>query len=290
MTDARILDRGYRPYDGPRLGPAGAVRSLARHTAQRVMGLKRPAAAKILPFLSAAIAYVPAIVFVGIAALVPDERLTTEFLPTYGEYYAFVASALVIFTALVAPEALCPDRRTGLFGLYLASPLTRTTYLVAKAGTVLALLLVATLGPPLLMLVANVLQGLGPDSPADVALLFGRVVLAGLELGVVYAAVSIGVSSLTDRKALASAGTLLVLVLSGVVSSVLVEAIGAPDWVLAFNLGPAPTELAQRIHGEPGSVEYADVATAALVGTWLGWTALGLGVAGWRYRITKVVR
>ena len=36
--------------------------------------------------------------------------------------------------AFVAPEALCTDRRTGMLGLYLASPLTRDSYLVAKVA------------------------------------------------------------------------------------------------------------------------------------------------------------
>src|SRR4051812_49603384 len=75
VSDARIIDRGYRPYDGPRLGPAGAVRSLVRHTVQRVMGLRRPASAKILPVLSAGIAHVPALVVVGLAAPIKDPRV-----------------------------------------------------------------------------------------------------------------------------------------------------------------------------------------------------------------------
>ena len=66
-SDARIVDRGYRRYEGPRRGGAGAYRSLVVHSAQRALGLRRPATAKILPVLSVFIAYVPAIVFVGIA-------------------------------------------------------------------------------------------------------------------------------------------------------------------------------------------------------------------------------
>src|SRR3954452_11779298 len=179
VSDARIIDRGYRPYDGPRLGPAGAVRSLVRHTVQRVMGLRRPASAKILPVLSAGIAYVPAIVFVGLAALIKDPRFRREALPTYGQYYGFIVSALIVFASFVAPEALCPDRRTGMLGFYLASPLTRATYVVSKITAVLVLLAVATLGPPLLMMVANVLQSQGPDGPLGVATLPVRVVAAG---------------------------------------------------------------------------------------------------------------
>ena len=69
VSDARIHDQGYRRYDGPRLGTRHAVRSLARHTFQRILGLRRPARYKILPFLSVIIAYLPAAVFIGVCAL-----------------------------------------------------------------------------------------------------------------------------------------------------------------------------------------------------------------------------
>ena len=68
MSDARIVDRGYRPYDGPRRGQSGAIATLVRHTAQRVLGLHRSARSKLLPMAAAGIAFIPAIVFVGIAA------------------------------------------------------------------------------------------------------------------------------------------------------------------------------------------------------------------------------
>ena len=64
---------------------------------------------------------------------------TTD-LPTYGEYYGFIVSAIIVFVAFVAPEVLCTDRRTGMLGLYLASPLTRDTYLLAKAIAVAVVL------------------------------------------------------------------------------------------------------------------------------------------------------
>ena len=42
MTEARIHDRGYMAYDGPRHGPGRAMANLSYHTVQRVLGLKRP--------------------------------------------------------------------------------------------------------------------------------------------------------------------------------------------------------------------------------------------------------
>jgi ABC-2 type transport system permease protein len=286
-TDARIIDRGYRPYDGPRLGAAGAVRSLMKHTGQRVMGLRRPLPNKILPMLSAAIAYVPAIVFVGLAALITDDRVRNNFLPTYGEYYGFIVSALIVFASFVAPEALCPDRRTGLLGMYLASPLTRTTYVLAKVTSVLALLAVATLGPPMLMLVANILQSQGPDGPLGVAALLVRVVVAGTLVATVYTAVSLGISSLTDRRAIASAGVLLTIVGTSAVAGVLVNGIGVGEWLFMFDLSTAPFELVSRIYGERGTV---DVGIVPLIAGNLGWVVLGAGTIWWRYRRIEVTR
>lgn len=288
MTDARIVDRGYRPYDGPRLGTRGAVRTLVRHTVERVLGLRRSGWAKVLPVLGAAIAYVPAVVFVGITALVPDERLRDLILPSYGEYYGFITSALVLFAAFVAPEALCPDRRTGLLGLYLAAPLTRTSYLGAKVAAVYGLVLVTTLGPPLLLLVANVLQGVGPAGVGDLAVLAGRVVVSGLVVGAVYTAVPLGIASLTAKRALAAAGVLSVIVISGAVTGALHEWGGAPDWVLAFNLTAAPFELVRRIYGEAGALP--GVPTAVLAATTAGYTVAGFGLAWWRYQRVEVTR
>jgi ABC-2 type transport system permease protein len=288
-VEARIIDRGYRPYDGPRWGQRGAVRSLIRHTAQRVMGLRRTFPHKILPILSAAIAYVPAIVFIGLAAFIKEPAFRRN-LPTYGQYYGFIVSALVVFACFVAPEALCPDRRTGLFGMYLASPLTRGTYVVAKVVAVAGLLAVATLGPPLLMLVAYVLQGIGPDGPVAVAQVLGRVVAAGLLVAGVYTAVSLAISSFTDRRALASAGTLIAIVGTGVVSGVLVESAGLPQWLYAFDLSSAPFLLVQRIYGEVGPADQADVGTLALVAGNGLWLALGAVLIWWRYHRIEVTR
>lgn len=287
MSDARIIDRGYRPYDGPRLGVAGAVRSLAWHSALRALGLRRSFWAKLLPLASVGIAYVPALVFVGIAALLPEQLVEgTGILPTYAGYYGFISAAIVLFVALVGPEVLCPDRRHRMLGLYLASPLTRDTYLVAKVLAVVPVLALVTLGPPLLLLLGLTFADAGPDGFGDFLLSLVRIVTGGLVISAAYTAVSLAAASLTERRPVASAGVILVMLISGIATAALVTS-GADEHILLLNLFAVPFELVQRIYGETGDTE---VSTAALVGANLVWTVGAGALLRSRYQRLRITR
>ncbi len=289
---ARILDRGYRPYDGRRTGTRGAVTSLIKHSMQRALGLRRPARQKILPSLAVFIAYVPAIVFVGLSVLIGDTLLAnTDLIPTYADYYGFVSAAIVVFSAFVAPELLCTDRRTGMLGLYLASPLTRNTYLASKAVAVVALLALVTLGPPLLMLIAFTIIGQGPDGPAALARLLGEMVLGGMAVALLHASLSLGVSSTTTRKAAASAGVILILLASAAISEALVNGADASPNLFCLNLLALPFELVRRIYGETGEdVAINAIPTATIVGAYAAWTTLFALITWVRYRRIEVTR
>lgn len=288
MSDARILDRGYRRYEGDRRGARGAVGSLARQSALRALGLRRTFWAKVFPLLSAVIAYLPATVFVGVAALFPDELLDPDaVLPSYGEYYGFITAAILVFVALVGPEVLCPDRRDGMLGLYLASPLTRDTYLLAKALAVVPVLAIVTVGPPLLLLVGRTFANAGPETVLDFLSILARIVVSGLTISAAYTAISLAAASLTDRRAVASAGVILLLLVSSVATGVLVG-LGGSDRLLLLNLFLLPFELVQRIYGELGT--RPQLSTAELVAANLAWTA-GAGVlVRERYRRLQVTR
>lgn len=289
MSDARILDRGYRPYEGPRLGVRGAVRSLAAHSALRALGLRRSFWAKLLPLLSVAIAYVPAMVFVGIAALLPEEIVdSTGLVPNYGDYYGFISAAILIFVALVGPEVLCPDRRNRMLGLYLASPLTRDTYLLAKVLAVVPVLALVTLGPPLLLLLGLTLAEVGPEGPGAFLVVLLRVIAGGLAISAAYTAVSLAAASLTERRAVASAGVILVLLISGVVTGTLVEGLGGSERLLLANLSFIPFELVQRIYGEAGG-EPA-LSTLEVLAANVAWTAAAGFLLRERYRRLRVTR
>ncbi|MGI8793565.1 MAG: ABC transporter permease [Acidimicrobiales bacterium] len=288
MSDARILERGYRPYDGPRLGVPHAVRSLWVQTLRHLLGLGRPARSKILPVLTIVFAYVPTIVFVGVISLFGD-RLAEPLIPVYADSYGFIVSAIVLFVTFVAPESLCPDRRSKVLSLYLASPLSRRTYLLAKFAAVMTILLAVTLGPPLLLLLGYAAQGVGPDGILGFLGTLGRIVASGVVMALVYGLLSLAVASLTDRRAVAAAGVLLTIIGSSAVTSTLHFALDVSRSVMAFNLFRAPFDLVSHIYGEGGlpPIFVPWVVLAAGLGAI---TLVSAAILIWRYETLQVTR
>ncbi|MEM9615984.1 MAG: ABC transporter permease subunit [Actinomycetota bacterium] len=288
VDEARIYDRGYRRYDGDRTGIAGAQRSLVRHSLRHALGLGRATRYKVIPVLVVLMAYVPATVFVGAAALIPIN--TEDFLPNYAEYYGFVAATIYLLAGFVSPELLCSDRRTGLLGVYLAAPLTRPTYLIGKAIAVLLLLLLVTLGPPLLMLIAFSLQNMGPDGFVEWIEVFGQIIVSSLVLGVMYTALSLAVAATTDRITVATATTMALIPGSGIITDIMTTEAGIDPNVRLANLLFLPRALIFRIHDVSGGWSSVENPTWTL---WLAWAAWTLGSIAWvwyRYRRLLVRR
>jgi ABC-2 type transport system permease protein len=288
MSDpARIFDQGYRRYEDERGGVLAAYRTVTLFSLGRVLGLRRGFWPKVLPIVIIVLSCLPAVVFVGMAALLPE--VIADDLPDYGEYYGFITSAIWLFAAFVAPELLCTDRRTRMIGLYLASPLDRMTYLAAKGTAVVSALAVVTIGPPLLMLVAYSVEGVGPETVGDFIGVGWRILVSGFVIAAVYTSLSLAVSSFTDRNGFASAGVILTLLLSSAVSAALVDGADAPSWVRCLDLVIIPIELIGRIY-DTAPPDFPDLATSTLVAANIGWTALFLGIVVWRYQRLEVTR
>jgi ABC-2 type transport system permease protein len=293
-ADARIVDRSYRPYDGERGGVGASIRATIKHSVQRSLGIKRTIWQKILPIISVGIAYVPAIVFIGVASLNTTEARLDDLLPTYAEYYGFVTAAIVIFTSFVAPEVLCTDRRTGMLGLYLASPLDRNTYLIAKAGAVSFVLAIVTTGPLLLMLVAYTIIGDGPANPGDWVVALARIIASGVAISALHTTLSLAVSSFTSRRAAASATIILVLFASNILATSLSSDEGA-GWstnLVALDFFVLPFGLVFHIFGQGHDIgePYDDVAAWVFYAANLGWALVFSAVVWWRYRKITVTR
>ncbi|MGH1493464.1 MAG: hypothetical protein ACRBK7_29385 [Acidimicrobiales bacterium] len=289
QSDAQIYEQGYRSYDGPRTGVGGAVRTLVFHSIKAVLGIGRSARHKIMPVTVILFAFVPTVVFVGVAALLPGD-LEDGFLPSYAEYYGYISLVLVLFAAFVAPELLCSDRRTGMLGVYLASPLDRASYLWAKTMAIVSILAVVTVGPPLLLLIALSLEDSGPGSWSEGLKLAGKIILSGGVMSAFYAGLSMAVSAATERKAVASASILGLLIGSAAVSNGLVDGGDLDERIRLGDLSALPRELAFRIHSETGAWSQRDISSGLI---WLTAAAVIAVCAVWvwdRYRRMLVRR
>lgn len=284
---SEIHDRGYRKYEGARSGVAGAVRSLTWQTIRSILGLGRPARHKVFPVIVVVIAGLPAVVFLGVALLFRD--LGDDSLVNYSDLFGFSVAPIMVFSAMVAPEALVRDRRDGMFSLYLSTPLTRISYVGAKALAVLGVMMIIALGPVMLALLGYTVVGDGPGDVVEWLKVFFRLTAAGLVISAVMAAVSMAGSSVTDRRAFASVTVILVIFGGAIVSGILVDAAELSN-AYGF-LDPMGTagEMATRILGEAlpegqsaSGLSAIDTAVVAL-GT-AAWFVAGAGIVGYKYR------
>ncbi|WP_040494928.1 ABC transporter permease [Ilumatobacter nonamiensis] len=284
---AQIVDRGFQRYEGPRAGVGQAIRAVTWQSIRSTLGLGRPARHKIFPVLAVAIAYVPAIAFVGLAVLVGDILDPNE-IADYAGYYGFITAAILLFAGLVAPEVLVGDRRNGMLAMYLSTPLQRSTYLLAKALAVVATLALVTLGPPLLLLVGYTFENVGPDGPGEWVTVLVRIVVAAMAVSASLSAVSMAAASLTDRRAFASIGVVLLALASPAVAGALVDGADlSPYWRL-IDVFSMPFELVYRIFGEPGN--FPELSTLSILAVNLAWTLGSIAIVVWRYSRLVVAR
>jgi ABC-2 type transport system permease protein len=278
---AQIHDRGYRKYDGQRSGVTGAIRSVTKHTVRSILGIGRKGRHKVFPVIVIAIAFIPSVAFLAISILLKD--FGDEIRPEYWEFFGFSFAAGLLFTALVAPEAIVRDRRDGMYALYLSTPLTRMTYLAAKVIAVFGSLSIIVCGPALLAFLGYTFQGLGPDGVGNWLWVGARVVAAGLAIAAVYTAVSLGASSLTDRRAFASVAVILLMFGLSIATTVMVDSGDMSENLRVLDPLSTPLELPARFFGDR-TLEYSEVSTPMVALGSFAWFAGGAAAIVARYR------
>lgn len=131
-----VYDRGYVPHEGPRLGRSAAIWATIRDGVRRVLGLRRRARKKVLPWGLLIIALLPAVVIVAGAFFASEFGMPESDSP-FGDhrtYFGWVGTLMFVFAGLAGPELLVPDRVEGVLAVYGSRPLRVTDYLGARAG------------------------------------------------------------------------------------------------------------------------------------------------------------
>ena len=146
-------------------------------------------------------------------------------------------------------------------------------------------MLLITVGPLLFMLLAFFLAGLGPSVTETLELL-ARIFAAGTMTALLYAALSMAVSSFTTRRAAAAVGVVLLLFVPTNVVRPAIESGGAPNELDLLSSPIVVSELAYRIFGESsdGSDPVAELSTWLVAGGVVGTILAGGAICWLRYR------
>ena len=172
------------------------------------------------PFVLLGVVTIPAIVNVGIGYVTRNEHILRDRIQiiTYRDYVG-VSAALLLFVAIVAPDVVCPDRRQHVLPLMFARPLTGLDYVVAKVGAIASIVFAFSFVPQVVLFVGNMMV-------SDDALhyftghldVLWKVPLAVAVLAVYYAVIGVAIASLTNRRIVAGASMIGLLLVTSIAS------------------------------------------------------------------------
>jgi ABC-2 type transport system permease protein len=283
VTDQVLYDRGYRTYDGPRLGPRGARRAVFKDGVRRVLGLGRKARQKIFPWALISIAVVAAAIFIGIHWAIGniEESLRQE-VPTYGGLFDFYSGISLLFIALAGPQLLVPDRTKGVLSVYFSRPLTVDGYLTSKVGAFATVVGAIYVVPQVVLhlglaLIAS--EGFLPYLGGHLDILW-KVPVTTAAFIALHGAVVFALSAVIDRTGIAAAAFLGTLFAGGAIAARVAEAgFGGARYISLLALDHHPRIIRDYLFGD--TVEYAPEAAGfevwasvvvivvlALVATW----------------------
>ena len=214
-SEGQVFDLGYLNYVGPREGRDRARKALFINGIRTCFGLGRGAMAKVLPILFFLSVMAPAVVFSIMAGLLGEMLVDLVDLPGHEDYYTFVSVILFIFAAIIAPELLCTDRRSGVINLYLVRPLTSTDYVLGRWSAFFLVSVLFIYSGQVLLLLGLTLGASEPleylrENWLDIPKFLG----AGLAIAVITTTIPLAAASLTDRRAYATVAVIGLFLIS----------------------------------------------------------------------------
>ena len=306
QSAGELFDLGYQHYRGPREGRMRARKAVFANGFRTTLGLGRGSLAKVLPILLFAAVMAPAVVFALIASQASE---LAEFIPDHSDYYRTVSIILILFSAIIAPELLCPDRRNGVISLYLVRPLTATDYVVGRWLAFLSITLLLVYSGQVVLFVGLTLSAAEPlDYLRDNWLDIPRFVGAGLVVALFTTTIPLAVAALTNRRAYAAAFVIGLFIISSAAGGILTQCEengrrndgpgragrcepmtgDAAKWFGLVNMSGVPMHVSDMVFGveddaqDPNPVE--DLPKIVPIGWYLLLTAGPAFAPWWRYR------
>jgi ABC-2 type transport system permease protein len=219
MSEASVIhDIGYQRYTGPRLGRAAVFGALYVHGIRAAFGLGRTAKAKIFPWLVAAIVLLVAVINAAVRSQ------TGVVLFTYVQFDGTMSWLVIFFVAIVAPELVSRDMRSGVLPLYFSRPLRASDYVGAKFAA-LASAVWLLLGVPQFVMFLGAafttktgMKGVWHEF-GDLLPAWGYSVL----WAVLFASISLLIASLTGKRAFGAGGIVAAFLMTAPVVGVLMS-------------------------------------------------------------------
>ena len=218
-----IYDLGYRHYDGARLGRRHSVLSLYFYTLRGAFGLGRRSSSKIIPIAISIIAFIPALIQLGIAAIASGivDLIKPE------NYYGYVQVTVALFCAAVAPEIVGRDQRTRTLSLYFSRALERRDYALAKLAAFTTALLLLTLLPQAVLFVGNMLATKDiTQFLQDNWRQIPRIIISGLLIASLMASLSLAIACQTSRRSYATVAVIAVFLVTTPLANIFVREAG----------------------------------------------------------------
>ena len=312
QSRGELYDIGYRRYEGPREGRNRARFALWTNGLRTALGIGRGARAKILPILLFASITVPAVVIVMIASFAEGFGASdVAGVPGYADYYDVVSILILLFSAIIAPELLCADRRSQVLQLYLVRPLTSTDYVAGRWLAFFTIVLALVYSGQIVLFVGFTLAAEEPltyvrenwlDAP--------RFLAAGAVIAVFTTTIPLAVSGFTNRRAYAAGFVIGLFIISSAVAHSLTGCIEREvvvedgevvvdrceavtgrwaKWIALAEFGAVPAHVSDMIFDEPhdssdAARQVSDLNDAIPVAWYVVLTAGPAALLLWRYR------
>ena len=217
MSEAGVIhDIGYQRYQGPRLGRGALLTALYTHGLRASFGLGRSAKSKIFPWGVAGIVLLVAVINAGVRSQ------TGTWLFDYYQLDDTMSWLVIFFVAVVAPELVSRDIRSGVLPLYFSRPLRAADYVLAKVSALVTAVFLLLGVPQFIMFLTGAfttktgMRGVW-DEAGDLLPAWGYSLL----WAVLFAAISLLIASLTGKRAFAAGGIVAVFLMTTPVVGVL---------------------------------------------------------------------